>query len=269
MVITSKKIITVSCALILFCILYVQKYNLDAKIYYLDVGQGDATLIHVPPHTQMLVDCGKTDQVLEAIGRNQAYYDRTIEYLVVSHADLDHYGGCIAVLERFDVVKVYYNGLEKDYDPAWRAFMKAIYDSDAELIVISERVQWEIGGLYIRSLGGLDLSEGNNASVVLQLFSPNGVHLLTGDAEREREEYLSAEYGNALRSDIYKVGHHGSKTSSTDSFLKHVGASIGVISAGAGNQYGHPAARVVARLKRYGIEILETSVLGDVHFVLY
>ena len=269
MVLNKKKIITISCAVVIACVWYVYQFYAHAMIYYLDVGQGDATLIHVPPSTQMLVDCAKNDVVLEALGRHQAYYDRTIEYLVLTHADLDHYGGCISVLERFNVKKIFYNGLEKNYDPAWQTFKKAIEDEGAELVVVQGNERWEMGQLYIRAFGGPNNQEGNNASVILQLFSLNGVHLLTGDAEAELEKFLSEKYGDELRSDVYKVGHHGSKTSSTDVFMQKIGASVGVISAGEDNQYGHPHARVVARLKRYGLEILETSVLGDIDFVLY
>ena len=86
------------------------------RITFLDIGQGDATFIEFPNGEQMLVDCAEDGKILEALGRVMPYYDRDIDYLMITHPDFDHYGGCTDVLNRFEVKNIVYNGFKKEYD---------------------------------------------------------------------------------------------------------------------------------------------------------
>ena len=99
-----------------------EEFENSVQITFLDIGQGDATFIEFPGDVQMLVDCAKDARILEALGRVMEFYDRSIDYLVVTHPDNDHYGGCIDVLKRFDVANIVYNGLKKEQDEMWREF---------------------------------------------------------------------------------------------------------------------------------------------------
>ncbi len=111
----------------------------------------------------------------------------------------------------------------------------------------------------------------NNASVIVRVSAGDRARvLILGDAEVDQEAYLAAKYTHGeLQVDVLRTGHHGSKTSSTDVLLKAVGARTAVISSGKENRYGHPHARVVSRLERYGMQVRRTDVEGDIVTVLY
>lgn len=275
----SQQIKTTSFLVIIVLVLWVAGYTYDfrthARIYFLDVGQADATLIHIPDGTQMLVDCGKDTRGLEALQRKQSYFDRTIEYLVITHADLDHFGGCIPILNTYTIEQVVYNGLDKAGDPRWEAMWEVIKEEGSEVVVVEQPMTWKLGELTIRSVfPNYPITQtpeflGNNASVVLRIDSPEGSYLLTGDAEKEEEEFMLENMPGLLDVDVLKAGHHGSKTSSTEAFVSVVSPHTTVVSAGIGNRYGHPHGRVLARYKRHGVNILQTSMEGDISFMLY
>src|SRR3989344_9396567 len=98
---------------------YFQKQQSHFYVVFLNIGQGDAALINFGNGQKMLVDCGPNRSILSALGRHLPFYDRTIDYLLVTHPDLDHYGGCVDVLKRFDVKNIIINGATKAYDPYW------------------------------------------------------------------------------------------------------------------------------------------------------
>ncbi len=284
-ILASKKVTNLIVAVLLVVVVggawYWQRFLRYATIHFLDVGQGDATLIHVPPNTQMLIDCGRDAQGLAALARTQPYFDRTIEYLVLTHADADHYAGCIDILTRYTVEQFVFTGLGKRDHALWNAFMSHVQQGGSEIVQLVDTHTWYLDHVTITSLFpdqnivthplrfGSQVSQGNNASVVLRIDASHTSYLLMGDAEKQQEQYLVQQYGSALQSDVLKVGHHGSATSSTEEFLQHVGAGTGVISSGKENRYGHPAARVVARLKRHDIQVRRTDLEGDVQFMLY
>lgn len=244
-------------------------------VSFLDVGQGDASLIEWPDGRQMLVDCGADDRVLEALGRTMDFYDKQIDYLLVTHPDLDHYGGCIDVLKRFKVNKVIYSGLQKQ-DGAWQVFWQAVQDEGAEYKQIKEQEEWEIGGAVIKFLypdhdlnknnlvPGAQKANDNDSSIVFKLSYGESDILFTGDAEIGLEDYLSAKYGDELDVEVLKVGHHGSGSSSGQSFLDLITPEISTISVGAENKYGHPSLRVIRRLEREESKILRTDLDGDI-----
>lgn len=262
----------------------VPRATASTTVVFMDVGQGDATLI-TDGETQVLIDCGIGDVVLTALGRNMPYFDRTIEYLIVSHADADHFGGCASVLHTFEVQHVYYNGLsEQRDDPKWAAFVAAVHEEGLELEPVDRVRTWDIGQAHVETLfpnfaitrmwratPSSKAVTDNNASVVVRIsVAQQGRVLIMGDAEVEQEAYLAATYTNGeLRADVLRTGHHGSKTSSTDVLLQAVGAKTAVISSGKDNRYGHPHERVVRRLERYGMTVRRTDIEGDISVVLY
>lgn len=262
----------------------IPRASATTTVVFMDVGQGDATLLS-DGSTQLLIDCGMTDVVLAALGRSLPYFDRTIEYLVVSHADADHFGGCASVLASYEVQHVYFNGLaEEREDPKWNAFVAAVRAEGLELEPIDHPQSWDIGSAHIetlfpnfaitRSWRATPRSKSvtdNNASVVMHIrVADQGRVLILGDAEAELEAYLAATYTpEQLHADVVRVGHHGSKTSSTEKLLEAVGAQTAVISVGKNNRYGHPHERVLRRLERYGMATRRTDVEGDISIVLY
>lgn len=248
----------------------------NLTINFLDVGQGDAALINFLDGEKMLVDCGPDAGILSALGRVMPYYDREIDYLVVSHPDLDHYGGCIDVLNRFKVKNIVYNGLKKPGDKAWQWFWDLVQKSGAKYFELDQETIWDISSttidfLYpnkpVNELIKTDLYKnynGNNLSIVFTLNYNGQQVLFTGDAETALEKYLIDIYGSKLKSVILKVGHHGSSNSSNKDFLSAVVPQWAIISVGKNNKFDHPTMRVLKKLERTGAKILRTDESGDI-----
>ncbi len=265
---------------------YLYNFFVHAQIHFLDVGQGDSILIHAPHNQQMLIDCGYNDIVIEALGRKMNYFDRTIEYLVVTHSDRDHFGGCLDVLDKFEVKNFIYNGLNnKNF--LWKKFIEKLRAENVNFIHIKNLQQWELDKIKIQSLfPDLDLKTNkkifpkkdqtnNNFSVVLKVEAGEQSFLLLGDAEVALEKYLAESFSEKskepekLKVDYLKTGHHGSKTSTTELILQKTQPQKAIISVGAENKFGHPSGRVISRLNRYKVQIYRTDMEGDISFMLY
>ncbi len=243
------------------------------KITFLDVGQGDASFIEFPDGEQMLVDCAIDARILAKLGQIMPYYDRDIDYLVITHPDSDHYGGCIDVLDRFEVKNIVYNGLQKENDGFWKEFWRRVQSENANYIEINQEQTWSIASSSIHWLfpdkeaGELPDSlkkKDNNTSLIFKLSSQNHSVLFAADAENELEQYLLNKYKDELDSDILKVAHHGSSGSSGRLFVEAVSPAYAVISVGKDNKFGHPSLRVLKKLERAGSQIFRTDENGDV-----
>lgn len=247
------------------------KPPVGVRTSFLNIGQGDAAYIEFPNGQDALVDCSKDRRVLAALGRRMRFFDRTIDYLIVTHPDLDHYGGCVDVLKRFTIKHIVTNGGKKSYDAFWKTFWQAVQDERAAYTDIDKESVWEIGSSTVHFLYPdrpvAEISgdvENNNKSIVFLLRSGSQSILFTGDAEKELEAYLVEKYEDELHADILKVGHHGSPSSSGEPFLKAVLPRSAVISVGKENTYGHPSRRVIRRLERAGAQVWRTDTQGDI-----
>ncbi len=246
------------------------------KITFLDIGQGDATFIEFPSGEQMLIDCAIDAVVVEALGRTMDFYDRTIDYLVVTHPDLDHYGGCADVLYRFNIKHIIYNGFQKPNSGVWNGFMDAVekeIDQGAEYIIADNVFDLKVDDVYISYLfpdRPVDVEDtNNNTSIVMRISYGEQDVLLTADAEKELEQYLVDVYDNELDVEILKVGHHGSLTSSILEFLGVTSPKDAIISSGEENNFGHPSARIIKRIERKGVNIWRTDQQGDIIAEIY
>lgn len=243
------------------------------EVVYLDVGQGDATFIEWPDGTQMLVDCAKDARVLEALGRVMDFYDKSIDYLLVTHPDLDHFGGCSDVLSRFEVKNIISTGVNKDIK-SWQSFLESSSEEKAGHVLITKKQDLVIGSSTIKFLyPDEDVShqdiEPNNTSIVFVLSFGQSDLLFTGDAEKELEQYLVDSFKDEIGVEVLKVSHHGSAGSSIQSFVDFVSPEISVVSAGRGNSYGHPSLRILKRLERVGSKIYRTDLQGDLRFSVF
>ncbi|MEK7624733.1 MAG: MBL fold metallo-hydrolase [Patescibacteria group bacterium] len=171
------------------------------KVTFLNIGQGDAALIQFENGEKMLVDCGPNKIILSALGRNMAFYDRRIDYLLSTHPDLDHYGGCIDVVRNYQVKKIITNGREKQFDSYWREWDKARRGSGAELAVIDKPVAWSISSDTLRFISpdptlplAVKEDDNNNYSIVFRLMHNNENFLFTGDMEEPLERLLVNKY---------------------------------------------------------------------------
>jgi len=257
-----------------------EKKDPTLNITFLDIGQGDSTFVEFPDGQQMLIDCAIDDRVLEALGRVMPFYDHDIDYLVVTHPDLDHYGGCLDVMKRFDIGHILYNGMEKSYDELWQSFhaeVQAQMAEGKEYIEVDEPFVWEIASTTVNVLypdhsipqdshiPGLDKDVGaNDTSIVMKLSFGTQDVLLMGDAEEDLETYLVNTYGEQLDVEVLKMGHHGSQTASTQPFLTVVTPQDAIASCGLNNKFGHPSLRVLKRFEREHTNVWRTDVSGDI-----
>jgi competence protein ComEC len=255
-----------------------EKISEALKVTYLDIGQGDASFIEFPNGEQMLVDCAIDGRILEALGRVIPYYDHDIDYMVITHPDLDHYGGCTEVLKRFDVKSIVYNGIEKRGDQLWEAFWSAIQEENANYIEIVKEDVWNIASTTMHILypdhslkqnknipNSSVEANTNNTSIVFSLNYLDKNLLFMGDAEEELEKYLFDTYDEQLKTDVLKLGHHGSDSSSSEDFLAITNSHDAVASCGLSNKFGHPSRRILKRLERVSSStVWRTDLQGDI-----
>lgn len=256
-------------------------YKPHLSIRFLDVGQGDATFFEFKNGEQMLVDCSKDRRVMHKLGKVMPFYDRTLEYLMITHPDLDHYGGCVDLLKRLKVEYVFYNGFDKDDSKFFKAFQKQIEQENTKFYEIREQRTINIASSSIKFLfpdKDIDKNkklmkdnklDSNNSSLVFSLKYGKIKLLMTGDAEKPMERYLFQNYRDELDADIYKMGHHGSAGSSREFFVEEVDPDISVASAGKDNNFGHPSRRAIKRLERVGSSIYRTDKDGGVSIDVY
>lgn len=227
----------------------------------------------------MLVDCGPDKKILAKLGRALPFYDRTIDYVLATHPDLDHYGGCVDVLKNYQVKEIIINGRKKENDPYWREWDRAVKNEPNAIVkIMNSPTVWTISSSTLEFLSpdsslalGVEADDNNNYSIVFRLLSERTSFLFTGDMEEPLEYALVHKYCSAssttcpaLQADILKIGHHGSDSSTGEDFLNLVSPQTAVISSGKNNRYGHPSLRVLKKLQRVGAEILRTDLKGDI-----
>lgn len=240
-----------------------------AEVIFLNVGQGDAILIQ-QNRMQILVDGGNGEDILNRLGEVMPFADKKIDLVVATHPDEDHMGGLIKVLENYQVGEVLETGIDCDKDMCkkWDELISQdkipVLDATVgEEIKFGDKV--DISVLYpFENISRKEFKDTNDTSVILKAKVEDKRYLLTGDAEFPVENELMAHHID-LRADVLKVAHHGSKNSTSASFLQEVAPKEAVISVGK-NDYGHPTEEVLNRLKNMNIEVLRTDEKGNIRF---
>jgi competence protein ComEC len=233
----------------------------ELNITYLDVGQGDSSVIELPDGKTMVIDTGKTGRetasFLKYIGKN------TVDVLILSHIHIDHTGGLDYIAKRFEV-KELWDGGRLIYPEDFITHMKVKHRT----LNRGDMVEGKGYSIYIfhpypefYTMYGSESVEVDNDSLVLKIKGNNKSFLFTGDIEEEAEENIS-HLGNWLKSDILKVPHHGSKKSAYEPFLNTVSPDIAIISVGRDNPFGHPHPETLDAL--YGVEIFRTDLDGAI-----
>lgn len=238
-------------------------------IAFLDVGQGDAIWIQAPNGRELLIDSGPDQSVLESIGKEKNFFDNTIDMILATHSDKDHIGGFPYIFDRYKVPLVIESEISSPTitDKIFTEKIKS-ESSDRLLVRSGERIVLDPKyGIVVDMLFPDQNTTGwetNEASVIVKVTYGSTSFLLTGDSPSEVEQFLVKTYGAQLQSDVLKLGHHGSKTSSSSEFLETVKPSFAIVSAGLGNKYGHPHEEVIERVEEVRAQILETSQLGTI-----
>ncbi|TSC83500.1 MAG: beta-lactamase [Parcubacteria group bacterium Gr01-1014_17] len=239
-------------------------------VAFLDVGQGDAIFIESPTGSQILIDGGPDKSVLRQLGKMMPFYDRTIDVLIVTNPDKDHFAGFLDVLRTYKVGAVMEPGTV-GASAEYKAFGEEVAREPAVTLLARRGEIVQLGGGAVleilfpdRDVSGLNPNEG---SVVAKLTYGATSFLLTGDTTEAVENYLAQIDGKQLDVDVLKTGHHGSKTSTGEALLGFASPIFAVISAGKDNRYGHPHAEVLERLAQFEVPVLGTYEHGTVVFV--
>lgn len=242
----------------------------ELTVNFLDVGQGDSILIVTPRGGKILIDGGKDNLVLERLGRTLNIFDNKIDLVVATHDDLDHVGGLPAVIDRYQVDTLLTSlasstgeAMQAVVESAETKEVKIINANHPQIINTADGVQLQI--LFpTQDMNGA--KDSNSASVVMRVVYGETSFLLTGDLPHAGELYLVSLYGDKLKSNVLKLGHHGSDSSTHPSFLQTVSPSAVVVSAGKNNSFGHPHQSVVDLVNKFGIQIFSTADEGNVVF---
>jgi len=245
------------------------------EVTFFDVRQGDAIFIETPQGHQILIDGGPTSAVLEKLGKEMPFWDRTIDLIILTHPEQDHMAGLIEVLKRYQVQNILWTGVIRD-TAEFQEWQKLIKEEGANIVIA--RAGQQISGeqfsadprrtvlriLYpFEALEWKEVSNANNTSIAARLVCGGNSFLFTGDAPQSVEREL-IKSNSELASDVLKVGHHGSKNSNSQEFIEAVSPQVAVISAGKDNKYGHPHQETLAILEKYGINVLRTDINGDI-----
>lgn len=240
-----------------------------ACIYFLNIGQGDAIFIDTGAH-QIVVDGGPDDSVIRELSKILPAWDRTLDLVVLTHPQADHLTGLLAVLERYQVKEIL--ATFADYDSALNGeWLKAVRLSGARLNYADASDDYYFDDVFVDTLfpvvvSTIPVSDVNEDSVILHISTDQTAALLMGDAGFAAEERLIKIYPQ-LSADILKVGHHGSKYSSSAEFLGYLHPASAVISVGK-NSYGHPSPDTLNSLNRVGAKIYRTDQSGTIKFAL-
>jgi len=277
-------------SIILFIIFLSSSQNSITALVFCDVGQGDGIYLRIKNQTDILVDAGPDRKILDCLGKNMPFFDRTIELAIISHAQKDHFGGLLYILDRYDVKKIWMSGVHGNS----RSFRELLEKIDAKRILLEFPKAGEISILSGAKIDffwpsdsfilknsffdsytqpplrqtALDL---NNFSLIFSLQLTGKRILFTGDTSPlVLSKLLNMPIGtqdqSKLKSEILKIPHHGSKKGLSVEFLKLADPIYGVISAGKNNSYGHPEKNILDMLEAQGVKVRRTDLEGDIVF---
>lgn len=238
----------------------------------MDVGQGDAIFIESPTGVQVLIDGGPDSAVLRELPKVMGMFDRSLDAVIGTHPDADHIAGLVDVLERYDVAAFIEPGVPKD-TATWRRLQQEVEYEKVAHLVARRGMKIDLGAgavldvLYPdKDVSGLSSDKANEGGVVLKLSYGEATMLFMADVSSKVETQLLALDGKVLNVDLLKVGHHGSRTSTSDAFIKAATPAAAIISVGGDNRYGHPTGDVLHTLTKNAVTTLRTDEAGTVIF---
>lgn len=236
------------------------------EIVFMDVGQGDGILIQ-QDNFQIVIDGGADDSVIYQLAKHLPWYDKTIERLILTHPHQDHLEGLLLILKKYKVEEVWYFPVDTEY--VGYQYLLEEYGTLLKEVKGGDHLRYgEIYGAILYPFEDSPHSMGNiNNTSVVTFFQIDGYKiLLTGDAEAEVEKIL-LDYDFLKRIDILKAGHHCSRTSSSEEFIRFTHAEVAVCSCGIRNKFGHPHYETLENFKKYNVQYLVTASEGDIKFV--
>ena len=241
------------------------------EVTFFDIGQGDSAFIKTPQGHQILIDGGPDNTILGKLGEEMPFYDRTIDLIILTHPHRDHLTGLLEVLRNYEVENILWTGVVKD-SGEFKEWERLVEEEGSNIIIaragqVISASTLSINILYpFNSLEGQEIEDVNNTSVFSRLVFGSNSFLFAGDNFNSVERKL-LEKGVEMNSDVLKVGHHGSKTSTSKQFLEVVSPEVAVISAGKDNRYNHPHQQILDILEKYDTILFRTDLDGDIKII--
>ncbi len=281
---TKAKVLSAVLALILLATSFVyyqfcykpESYDIPdgiVEFHFIDVGQGDAELILVDDKA-ILIDTSTAKERDKLTAYLKKLNITELEYIVLTHPDEDHIGSADYVINNYKINNVILSPKEHTtatYERMIEAIEAKVESGEIKEVINPQDMLGEsimVGELELRMLGPIgefSKSDMNNPSVVMMARWGNNKVLLTGDAETKAEERIIEEYGKELKCDVLKLGHHGSHSSTWESgLLDYAKPSIGIISCGVDNKYGHPHTEALEALEKYNVTVYRTDIDGTI-----
>lgn len=242
--------------------------NEKITIEMLDIGQGDATLIRTKDQV-IMIDTGDVDQRDNLVKQLKDRNIKTIDKLIITHPHADHLGGAYALFKNFTVKSVYDNG-DQTTTNTYKTYLKNIQQQniDYHQLMAGDEIDFGSGVKFKVFSPTKEMlqndSDLNDNSLAGQLRYNNFTMMFTGDIEKKAEGKMVSAYGDELKSLILKSPHHGSRTSSSDAFLKALQAKDVLISCGVNNDYGHPHEEALKRYQKYNMNVYRTDKMGTI-----
>ncbi len=252
---------------------YVVQQSLPSKyltVAFLNIGQGDAIYIESPTHNQIMIDGGPSKIVLSELRKVMPFYDRSIDTLLVTNPDTDHYAGFIDILNQYHIHRIIEPGTLSP-SATYKTFEELIKEKSLPKVVAQRGMIIHLGnGADIKILfPDHDVSgeKTNDGSIIAKLSYGSTTVMFTGDAPNKTEEQVLALDSKEVKEDdvqsiLLKAGHHGSRTSASESFVQAVSPEYAIISAGVHNKYGHPHKETLDLFKKLGVQVLGTYDRG-------
>ena len=240
----------------------------EIRVSFIDVGQGDSILIQSPGGHAVLIDGGEYSERNKLVAYLEKMNIQAFDYVVATHPHSDHIGGLATILDKFEVKNLLMPDAINN-TATFEKLLEAAENKDIPLTVPTPGDLFTAGIIELMTLApqGTGYADLNNESIVLRMRYGNTAFLFTGDAEALSEKEM-LNSGMDLRATILKLGHHGSKTSSSEAFLDTVNPSAVVISCGQGNKYNHPSPETLEKLaQRPHISVFRTDELGTIEMI--
>ena len=241
----------------------------DLYLHFIDVGQGDCSLIRTPSGKFMLIDAGTNSSAQKVVDYLKDNGVSEIEYAVFSHPHEDHIGGAESVIENFRINNILMSektASSSTYERMVDAVLESKKTNGTKVFAPVMGDEYTFDGVTFKVLAPFENEEDtNDSSIVIRVVFGNCAFLYTGDASSKVEKKL-LQIGSNVTSVLLKCGHHGSSTSSCMDFLKEVSPKAAVASCGLDNIYGHPHSETLQRLSDVGAKVFRTDEMGDIVF---
>ncbi len=260
---------------VLLIILVLFAYTVDSyipnegqfRLDFLNVGQGDATLIRTPDGLLVLIDSGRANTLLAELKDVLRYNEREIELFIGTHPDADHVEGSLELFEYFEVKNIFWSGHSKSNSLVEQ--IQTVAATEGSNFTVNSDNGFRVGccvyfDVVWPPLGeDLNVLDANDASITLLITYQNFDVFMGGDLSKEYE-LASLEFTDNRKVELLKVGHHGSSTSTSLELLDRISPHYAMISVGRDNSYGHPSTEVLDVLMERGVNVYRTDLLGRI-----